>query len=342
VTRARDLRSRGGLEPDRGRLESLVVGSPSSRTEARGQCRRLLGWGYECAELLEHRKVVADRPPLGHPAVDESVGERGVAGVGAGGDVEPAEGPAGPLVFPCSELHHEVALGDEMRLDPSRGELVAPGVREELAGPFDARGASGSEGVVLHVGRAQLVEPAEIADPVAEVVEFAHDGLVVFDVHTKSVPDSPRPAGEAPAVGTRGHGGEAVGRRCRGDAGSVTPLWIVFTFALMLMAAVLFEGGRILAARRDATNLALQGARAGAQVLDEAAVRSGPVRLDPAGAEMEVRAFLGGRVDSVVVRVVGDQVTVTVTMTQQTPALAVIGIPSRTVSATESARAVRG
>jgi hypothetical protein len=130
--------------------------------------------------------------------------------------------------------------------------------------------------------------------------------------------------------------------RCRGDDGSVTPLWIVFTLALMLMAAVLFEGGQILAARREATNLALQGARAGAQVFDEAAVRSGPVRLDPAGADTEVRRFLAGQADSVVVRVVGDQVTVTVTMTQQTPALAVIGIPSRTVSATESARAVRG
>jgi hypothetical protein len=133
-----------------------------------------------------------------------------------------------------------------------------------------------------------------------------------------------------------------TGRRCRGDDGSVTPLWIVFTLALMLMAAVLFEGGQILAARRQATNLALQSARAGAQVFDEAAVRSGPVRLDPAGADTEVRRFLAGQVDSVVVRVVGDQVTVTVTMTQQTPALAAIGIPSRTVSATESARAVRG
>jgi hypothetical protein len=131
-------------------------------------------------------------------------------------------------------------------------------------------------------------------------------------------------------------------RRCRGDDGSVTPLWIVFTFVLMIMAAVLFEGGRILAARREATNLALQAARAGAQAFDEAAVRSGPVRLDPAGAEAEVRTFLGGRVDSVMVRVVGDQIMVTVTLTQQTPALAAIGIGSRTVSATESARAVRG
>jgi hypothetical protein len=133
-----------------------------------------------------------------------------------------------------------------------------------------------------------------------------------------------------------------MGRCCRGDDGSVTPLWIVFTFALMLMAAVLFEGGQILAARREATNLALQSARAGAQVFDEAAVRSGPVRLDPTGAETEVRTFLAGRVDSAAVRVVGDQVTVSVTMTQQTPTLAVIGIPSRSVSATESARAVRG
>jgi Flp pilus assembly protein TadG len=132
------------------------------------------------------------------------------------------------------------------------------------------------------------------------------------------------------------------GRRCRGDAGSVTGAWILFAPFLLLVVAVLFEGGQTLAARREASNLALQAARSAGQEVDEAAVRSGPPRLDAQAAEAAARTFVGGRAGSVEVRVSGDVVTVTVTIEHPTPMLGMIGMSTRTVSATESARAVRG
>ena len=133
-----------------------------------------------------------------------------------------------------------------------------------------------------------------------------------------------------------------MAKRCEGDRGTVAVQWALFGFVLLLMSAVLFEGGQALAARRSANNLALQAARAGAQEIDEDAVRGGPAGLNVMAAEATARSFVAGQVESASVRVTGDQVTVTVVINHPTPALGVIGMRSRTVTATESARAIRG
>ena len=127
------------------------------------------------------------------------------------------------------------------------------------------------------------------------------------------------------------------------DRGQVTPMVAVLAVALLVLGALVFDGGQILTARREANNLARQAARAGAQQLDVAQARVGDFTLDPVAAEQTARTFLADQgVTPTAVRVLGDRVEVTITLTQPTPLLSIVGIDERTVTATASARAVRG
>src|SRR5690606_33669622 len=101
--------------------------------------------------------------------------------------------------------------------------------------------------------------------------------------------------------------------------------------------------GQVLTARRDTVNLARQAARAGAQELDENSLRAGAPALDPAAADAAVRAYLAGRDVTILdIDINGLVVTVEIEATQRTPLLALVGISERMVTATGSARSVRG
>lgn len=74
-------------------------------------------------------------------------------------------------------------------------------------------------------------------------------------------------------------------RRSDDDRGMVTAFVTITAMTLLLVAGMVFEGGRILAAKREALNVAESAARAGAQALDEEAVRRGDTDiLDHDGA----------------------------------------------------------
>lgn len=131
--------------------------------------------------------------------------------------------------------------------------------------------------------------------------------------------------------------------RLRDERGQVTALWLILTVALLVLGGLVYDGGQILTARRDANNLARQAGRAGAQQVDENSIRAGTPTLDAAAAEAAARAFLARRnVTPVAVTVVDATVTVTVSLTQPTPLLALVGIDERTVTSTASARSARG
>jgi Flp pilus assembly protein TadG len=117
----------------------------------------------------------------------------------------------------------------------------------------------------------------------------------------------------------------------------------ILAVALLALGALVFDGGQILTARREANNLARQAARAGAQQLDVAQARAGTFTLDPVAAETAARAYLADQgIAPTSVQVVGDRVEVTVSLTQPTPLLSILGIDDRTVTATASARSARG
>lgn len=134
-----------------------------------------------------------------------------------------------------------------------------------------------------------------------------------------------------------------LARDGRSEGGQVTALWAILSVALLVLGGLVYDGGQILTARREANNLARQAARAGAQSLDEASIRAGAPHLDPAAAEAAARAYLARQdVTPSSVTVADLRVEVTVSLRQDTPLLALVGIDGRTVTATAAARSVRG
>lgn len=134
---------------------------------------------------------------------------------------------------------------------------------------------------------------------------------------------------------------------CPDDAsdqgGSVTAFVACFTIALVVVAGLVIDGGFTLAARRRAFNEAHAAARAGAQAIDEAALRStGQVRLKSGrgrslALDHLIAAGLTGTAD-----VDGDTVIVRITTTQDLTILGMVGLGPFTIRAEGSARAVQG
>jgi hypothetical protein len=128
-----------------------------------------------------------------------------------------------------------------------------------------------------------------------------------------------------------------------GEAGMVTAFVVIFTSALILLAGLVFDGGLTLAAKVQAIDEAQAAARAGAQALDLTSYRAtGQVVLDPAAATADAEAYLAATSHIGTVTVSGDQVTVTVRISQPTQILGIAGIGSLTVSGTGTARAEQG
>src|SRR4051812_49718179 len=121
------------------------------------------------------------------------------------------------------------------------------------------------------------------------------------------------------------------------ERGSVTAFFVVIVFALLMLGGLALDGGRILAARRDASSLASAAARRGAQELDYGAITSGRAELDPARAEAAARAFLSQAGASGTASATADEVVVTVQVIQPTVLLRLVAISSRTVRATRRA-----
>jgi len=67
----------------------------------------------------------------------------------------------------------------------------------------------------------------------------------------------------------------------RGDRGTLSLFVVLFTPVVVLLAGLLVDGGIAINARERAADVAQQAARAGANDLNVAALRSGTVQLDP-------------------------------------------------------------
>ena len=139
----------------------------------------------------------------------------------------------------------------------------------------------------------------------------------------------------------------ALGRRRPqlGDAesGMVTAFVVIFTLALLAMAGLVLDGGLALAAKVQAIDDAQAAARAGAQAIDIPLYRAtGQVTLDPGEAVADAHRYLTASGHTGTVAVTGDQVTVTVSVTQPTQILSIVGVDQLTVSGTGSATALQG
>ncbi len=127
------------------------------------------------------------------------------------------------------------------------------------------------------------------------------------------------------------------------ESGMVTAFVVIFTLALLLMAGLVLDGGLALAAKVQAIDDAQAAARAGAQAIDIPTYRaSGQITLDPAQATADAEHYLAAAGHTGTVSVTGEQVTVTVTITQATQILDLAGIDHLTETGTGTATAEQG
>ena len=116
-----------------------------------------------------------------------------------------------------------------------------------------------------------------------------------------------------------------------------TFLAVIF-LGLLMAAGLVVDGGRKIIALREASHLADNAARAGAQAVDLDILRStGSIVLDPDHAATLASDYLASAGHTGEVTVAGDTVTVTVTLTVD-PTL--LPVEAFVVTATETAAAV--
>ena len=131
-------------------------------------------------------------------------------------------------------------------------------------------------------------------------------------------------------------------RRCRGERGAFTTWFLVMVVPMMLMAGLVFDGGQVLSARREALDVAQNAARAGVQSIDGGQVRQGNIALDPALVNIAAQDYLNATGFAGTVTVTGTEVTVIVTEQVDMALLGAIGVQAKTVTGTATARIVRG
>ncbi len=126
------------------------------------------------------------------------------------------------------------------------------------------------------------------------------------------------------------------------ERGSVTVFVVSMTVALLLMAGLVFDGGRIIAGRREADAVAAAAARAGAQGLDETGLReTTDAPILQADASARVQRYLDSTGFTGTATVNGDSVSVRVHRTQTLQILSLAGMHSTSIEGAASARAIR-
>lgn len=126
------------------------------------------------------------------------------------------------------------------------------------------------------------------------------------------------------------------------EAGNLSVFVVIVTMALLLTAGLVLDGGRLLAARRQAGDIAGNAARAGAQAVDEHELRSGRAVVDPVDGHDAVVAYLASTPATGDARITGDTVAVDVRMPVRMLLLGLAGVGDPTVTATRQARAATG
>ena len=110
-------------------------------------------------------------------------------------------------------------------------------------------------------------------------------------------------------------GGKGPAGRCRGDRGSVSVMVAVLALAFIAAAGLALDGGRKLSGVGHARDLASNAARAGGQAVSRDAYRaSATPHLVPAEARTRANSYLASQGYAGEVVVVGDSITVTVSL----------------------------
>lgn len=128
-----------------------------------------------------------------------------------------------------------------------------------------------------------------------------------------------------------------MNRRKRIERGEASELVIVAFLAIVLVLGLVVDGGAKMTAASAASATAQQAARVGAQPLDSLPSEGSTAHLDASSAAAAARSYLSQAGATGSVRIINPTtIEVTVTSSEDTTFLGVIGINS--VSATRTAR----
>jgi Flp pilus assembly protein TadG len=127
------------------------------------------------------------------------------------------------------------------------------------------------------------------------------------------------------------------------ERGSATIFVLGFAMVLFAGAGLAIDGGRAINARDKATDVAEQAARAGADQLDQGALRNGgTVVLDQGAARARADSFVRVAGYAPTTTTTANAVTVRASATYRTALLGIIGINSIDVSGIASASSATG
>jgi len=118
------------------------------------------------------------------------------------------------------------------------------------------------------------------------------------------------------------------------DKGSISAFVVVMTLIVIVCAGLAVDGARIIGTKVGAADHAENAARLAAQEL--ASVHGGELALDPGRARAAANAYLSAHGLSGFVTVTPEQVTVTVSQTVNMTLLSLVGMSTKTVTATRS------
>lgn len=127
------------------------------------------------------------------------------------------------------------------------------------------------------------------------------------------------------------------------ERGKVTTFVVIIATAVLMFSGLVLDGGLALAAHVRAIGQAQEAARAGAQGIDLAAYRpTGVLHLKADQARRRAADYLHAMHANGQVHVDGDTVHVTVTTTQPTQLLRLVGVGALTVSGSGDAQPTHG
>ena len=131
-------------------------------------------------------------------------------------------------------------------------------------------------------------------------------------------------------------------RRTQNEGGSISAFLALLAVALMALAGIAIDGGRVVVARQAANAEAEQAARAGASALSIGGLRAGALTLDVPAAIAAAESFTDASGHPGSAMVIGSTVVVTVDYRLPTDVLGIVGIRSLVVSGRGAATDLMG
>lgn len=128
--------------------------------------------------------------------------------------------------------------------------------------------------------------------------------------------------------------------RRRAEEGIVAISVVILAIAVLLAGGLVIDGGRLMAARREAASVASSASRIAAQELDVDLFETGnTVALIPADADTVARKFLADEgYDNFDITITGDTVRVVIRDDVRLTILSILGTPARRVVGTSTAQ----